>query len=244
MEVVLVDNDIVIREALKIVLQTFHEKSRIKINFFSASNGLEGMGMVYALVPDIIILDLTLPRYSGSELYRILATNPRFTQRGMVLLLQETNQQVDFNLPKNFIALNKSSNWFIHDFLALFERSMKVNLDFGFFDNLKFFIAQRLIIWANWSDRIMYNMISYNYLIKILMLLPFFFTQLVSGFYLGILSLISPRLDDLNIKQRHHDDAFFRVRAYPSLALILSPVLVLFVQIILLIFGLSLTSFI
>ena len=67
-KVLVVDDDIDIRK----VVSKLVEKSGYKV--MEAKNGIEGMGKVREDKPDLIILDILMPKESGIRMYRELKT--------------------------------------------------------------------------------------------------------------------------------------------------------------------------
>ncbi len=67
-KVLVVDDDVDIRK----VVSKLVEKSGYKV--MEAKNGIEGMGKVREDKPDLIILDILMPKESGIRMYRELKT--------------------------------------------------------------------------------------------------------------------------------------------------------------------------
>jgi CheY-like chemotaxis protein len=49
-------------------------------DIYSAPDGHEGIRMAYELQPDLILMDLSLPKLNGWEVTRSLKSNPRFKE--------------------------------------------------------------------------------------------------------------------------------------------------------------------
>jgi CheY-like chemotaxis protein len=52
----------------------------------SAQDGLEAMKVLGTLVPDLIILDLMLPKFGGLEVLKYIRTNPRLKHAPVIVL--------------------------------------------------------------------------------------------------------------------------------------------------------------
>ena len=59
----------------------------------SAQDGVEAMKMLSKGVPDVVVLDLMLPRLNGEEVFRLMQANPRFKNIPVIIL--STNSIVD-----------------------------------------------------------------------------------------------------------------------------------------------------
>ena len=86
-KVVIIDDDTNIRTILRRIVQEILPN----VETYTASNGVEGLGLVYTVNPDLIILDATLPKYSGVEVIEFLTSNQKLQERKIpiVLLLDE-----------------------------------------------------------------------------------------------------------------------------------------------------------
>ena len=59
----------------------------------SAKDGLEAMKVLLRLVPDLVVLDLMLPKFDGTEVIKFMQANARFKTIPVVILA--TNSIVD-----------------------------------------------------------------------------------------------------------------------------------------------------
>jgi CheY-like chemotaxis protein len=60
-----------------------------------AKDGLEAMKVLLQLIPDLVVLDLMLPRFDGTEVMKFMQANPRFKTIPVIILA--TNSIVDAN---------------------------------------------------------------------------------------------------------------------------------------------------
>ena len=58
-----------------------------------ARDGVEAMKQLSMFVPDLVLLDLMLPKFSGEEVLQFIRTNPRLTMIPVIIL--STNSIVD-----------------------------------------------------------------------------------------------------------------------------------------------------
>ncbi len=59
----------------------------------SARDGLEAMKVLLRLVPDLVVLDLMLPKFDGGEVLKFMQANPRLKTVPVIIL--STNSIVD-----------------------------------------------------------------------------------------------------------------------------------------------------
>lgn len=71
MKLVLIDDNFAIRFLLKSFLAEYFPD----FDIFSAEDGISGLGLIYAVNPDAVIIDSTLPKYSGREVVEYVVTN-------------------------------------------------------------------------------------------------------------------------------------------------------------------------
>ena len=79
-QVLLIEDDPRVRQLYELVL-TMEEYSVI-----SAVNGEEGLQKAEEFLPDLIFLDLRIPKISGLDLLQILRSNPKTTDIPVVIL--------------------------------------------------------------------------------------------------------------------------------------------------------------
>ncbi|MCX5796636.1 MAG: response regulator [Elusimicrobia bacterium] len=99
--VMIVDDDESVRDLLEFVVKK--EGFRVE----TAGDGEEGLNKIQALLPDVILLDLMLPRYGGFEVLRqlqsgetaripILIITGRSTDRTTVEMIRQESNVIDF----------------------------------------------------------------------------------------------------------------------------------------------------
>ena len=99
--VMVVDDDDSVRELLEFVIRK--EGFRVE----TASDGAEGLRKIQALMPDLIVLDLMLPRYGGFDVLRqlqggetsripIIIITGRYTDRTTAEMIRQESNVLDF----------------------------------------------------------------------------------------------------------------------------------------------------
>ena len=240
LKIVLLDDDLAIREIIRTYLSELEDKSKLNLQFYSSSNGIEGLGYVYVANPDILLIDTTLPKYSGKEVVDFLLTNSRFKNNGhqtntKVVVLTESSDTKLKNLPSNYTVLDKSDKEFTGKLKELIAKKAgkSISKDTGTKEKL----VNRAINLANRADRIIRRIDRSNVLLKILLYFPWLAFQLILSIYLLGTKLTTRRVKDDNIQQEKQDLMAYRVKYYPTLVTFMTGVLILLIQLILFVGG-------
>ena len=99
--IMVVDDDDSVRELLEFLMK--REGFRVE----TATDGEEGIEKIQRLLPDLILLDLMLPKYGGFEILRQLQAGPaaatpiiiitgRYTDRSTSEMIRQESNVVDF----------------------------------------------------------------------------------------------------------------------------------------------------
>jgi CheY-like chemotaxis protein len=99
--IMIVDDDDSVRELLEFVVQ----KEGFKVA--SARDGEEGLNKIREMMPNLILLDLMLPKYGGFEILRQLQSGPtasipivivtgRYSDRSTAEMIRQESNVVDF----------------------------------------------------------------------------------------------------------------------------------------------------
>lgn len=99
--IVVVDDDESVRELLEFIAKK--EGFRVE----TAADGEEGLRKIQELLPNLVLLDLMLPKYGGFEILRQLQTEPtanipiiiitgRYTDRTTTEMIRQESNVVDF----------------------------------------------------------------------------------------------------------------------------------------------------
>jgi len=77
-----------------VVLMAYrHRLEREGFSVESAKDGLEAMKVLLRLAPDLVVLDLMLPKFDGAEVLKFMQANPRLKTVPVIIL--STNSIVD-----------------------------------------------------------------------------------------------------------------------------------------------------
>lgn len=91
MKILIVDDEAIIRE---LMLQIVDEIEDMEIETLEASDGLEGVELIKKEKPDIVFLDIMMPKLNGFEVCRILQNEPP-TWDMKVVMLTAKGQEID-----------------------------------------------------------------------------------------------------------------------------------------------------
>lgn len=115
MKILLIDDDLTIRFTLKKLLHKYFDRLEI----YTSEDGVKGLGLAYIIKPDLIIVDSTLPRYSGRELVEYFVSNEKFSKTP-IFLLSESSIPFD-NLPSNYTQVSKGEEGFPESLILRLE---------------------------------------------------------------------------------------------------------------------------
>ena len=261
--IVILDDNFVIRYILKTSINRLCKFLNIKFQIYSSDNGVEGLGYIYVTDPDIIIMDLSLPQYSGREVVEYLATNEKFHDESKKIITLQDGKYTT-SLPEGYKVLLKESPSFLQSFYyelnKFLQPQMKtINTQPGandplyasvqpsdqknstqpnsIIDRFVKFISQATIKWANRGDLLMKRTAYGNKILHFPIYIGWFICQLFVSFYLIIIKLIGGNVTDSNVIQLKSDMREFRVKYYPTIAIFISAVLIFNIQLCLYLSG-------
>jgi CSLREA domain-containing protein len=215
-KIVIIDDNFSIRHSIKAYLTSLANKYQLDLSVFSTDNGVEGLGYIYITSPDIIVIDTTLPKYSGRAIVEFLSQNPRFqSDKVKVIVLQEKLEK-DLVVPSNFISINKNKKNSFHDLVKVFGNLLEVSEDLNnksFFNNL----VRNIYIIANKVDLLGNSLRKKKLLPKLVKIFKRFVYDALTKVMLTLLVVIYGRPEEENITQLNIDKNAFRRQYYPTL---------------------------
>ena len=123
--IVLIDDNFTLRQVLKVYLSHISESYDVKFNIYSSDNGVEGLGFVYITRPELVIIDTTLPKYSGRDVIEYLVNNISLQDSGITYIVIG-DQSSSIPLPNNFSYVNKKSSDFFKELKAKLLKALFV----------------------------------------------------------------------------------------------------------------------
>ena len=216
--IVIIDDNFSIRQILKVFLSRISKRFDKNINVFSTNNGVEGLGYIYITSPTIIIIDTTLPKYSGREVLDYLINNPKFQSTDVkVIVLQEQSQIIPL-IPESFSIVNKDSDdafQKVSDILLSCLQVSPISNSFGLINKL----AEFVFINGNKNDLLNRSLDKKNIFLRIFLRIKWVWLELSTSLALTIMMLIFGRADDENISQAEIEKRTYRTKYYPSLVI-------------------------
>jgi two-component system alkaline phosphatase synthesis response regulator PhoP len=91
-KIAILDDELHIRSLLEQTLEELEEEHNVEI--FSASDGEEGLALIQAERPQVVFLDIMMPKMNGYEVCRTVKTNPDFDETNIILLTAK-GQEID-----------------------------------------------------------------------------------------------------------------------------------------------------
>ena len=91
-KILIVDDEVHIRMLLEQTLEELEEDFGIEI--LSAQNGEEGLALIKSQQPNVVFLDIMMPKLNGYEVCQRVKEDPLITDIGIVLLTAK-GQEVD-----------------------------------------------------------------------------------------------------------------------------------------------------
>lgn len=240
-----IDDDLSVRIVLKGVINYFFQKQN-KITVFSAADGVEGLGHLFIDPPDLLIIDLTLPKYDGLEILDYIKTNKDLMQKKelpIIVLIQDHMAHQRYE--SNFTTLHKCDSNFTERLLGAIQKKLEITADKLLSKKNP---SARLLLWT--SDNIIRISDASDSVFQYIQSLPislkkafnrfrFLFLQLqISYLLLFFYWLTTKHQDEENIAQAHKDLDSLRVKAVPAVGVLVSSIL--FILLPVLLFGTTL----
>jgi CheY-like chemotaxis protein len=117
-KILIVDDDPLIRNLLGQILEPFQENG---VELFSASNGMEAIDLVRKIIPEIIFLDVMMPKMNGFEVCNIIK-NDLTMKEIYIIMLTAKGQELDKQKAKKVGA-----DFYITKPFNIFEIKKKVS---------------------------------------------------------------------------------------------------------------------
>lgn len=224
--VLIVDDNFAIRYVLKLFIKKYLSRHYGEIDLYSIEDGVEGLGYAYIVEPDFVLLDTTLPKYSGKDLYEFLLSSQRLRRKSKIILLSE---ELEKSVPANYKVINKRSLLFVNELYRVLVNNQD---SLVLHNNSLVTFFRSLLKWSNLSDIWIRKIFQSGILVKILYGLPWFFSQILISIELLILKLFVGEAKDQNLKQFSKDQKNFRLRYYPTIVSFLVGLGVLIFQLV------------
>ncbi|MBN1618369.1 response regulator [Candidatus Dojkabacteria bacterium] len=240
-DIIIIDDNFGIRQAVMSIVLNYLPKS--SVNFLTSSNGLEGLGLVISSNPSLIIIDATLPKYSGRELVDYLVSNHQLVHHHMDVIVLY-NRVMEKYFPDNYYLLNKDDKDFsknLQKTLALILRKYPQdtyrNYIWRFLFKIRTFFIDKVIRLSVLSDNLIENAANNFIFFRFFKSIFWFFLQGIKSILLSFIFILGGMGSEGNVDQIRTDFLEYRVRYYPTL---ISAILVGFfftIQVLIYMFG-------
>ncbi|HRP37025.1 MAG TPA: hypothetical protein PLS50_04395, partial [Candidatus Dojkabacteria bacterium] len=216
-KIVIIDDNFAIRQVIKIFLTRLSRNDSFDLNIFSTDNGVEGLGYVYITNPNIVIVDTTLPKYSGREVLDYFAQNPKFQESGInVIVLHEENRS-DLKLPNNFHVISKNQKGSFRLIVQTIDKILGTS-ETSNARNLIERIGNFILSNGNKDDLLSKSITGEAFPKTILSRIKWVGLEFTSSIALTLLLILFGKPTDENITQQDLDKKAFRSKYYPTLA--------------------------
>lgn len=214
--IVLIDDNFAIRQIIKIFLSRLAKKYLVDINTFSTDNGVEGLGYVYITSPQIVIVDTTLPKYSGREVLDFFIQNSRFHGHDTHVIVLHESSATAINLPPDFYLINKDQPYAFKRLTETLITLLRIS-DHGrtreLFDRLAGFVLNN----SNKDDLLMRRLEQQTLVRRFFMRIKWTWLELTSSMTLTLLMIIFGKPGDDNSAQQNKDLSSFNMKYFPTL---------------------------
>ncbi len=231
-ELVLLDDNFVVRYVLRTLLHKLSGEIGLRLNIHTSEDGVQGLGYIFAVRPDVVIVDTTLPKYSGRELLEFLASNERYASgQHRVIVLHDGRLKLE--LPAKYVAVDKRSKFFLKILFGAVQNALQVEgtLQSRFLvKGWLWRVAGLVLRMANTSDLFLYKSSQSLLFIKLWWWIIASLSQIVQGIILSIIRLTNRDIPDTNVDQRNRDIWQFRTRYYPTLVTVVAAIFLLLIQ--------------
>lgn len=237
---VLIDDDYITRYIFK----KLHSKSQLnnEIELYTSQDGVEGLGYVYILHPEIIIIDTTLPKYGGREMLDYILTNNVVNEAITKVIVISHLKEEKSKLPPNYLFIDKTDPEFLSKLFTVIKESCKEPIaHLNGVHSILVQLAKPVLRLASTSSNINYKTeLATHVLRKLYLQLASLFVQFVNSFLVGVFIIFTKGKDkDQNILQRDKDLIQSRVKAYPAWSFFIATTFITIFQLTLSIFALS-----
>ncbi|MDK2954546.1 MAG: two-component system, OmpR family, alkaline phosphatase synthesis response regulator PhoP [Desulfovibrionales bacterium] len=91
-KILMVDDEVHIRLLLEQTLEELEDDYGVEL--FTAADGEQGLALIQEHVPDLVFLDIMMPKMNGYEVCQHITENPRYANVKIILLTAK-GQEVD-----------------------------------------------------------------------------------------------------------------------------------------------------
>jgi len=99
-----------------------------------AEDGLEALRCLHKFVPDLVVLDLMMPKFSGEEVLKFICNEPRLHEIPLIILstnseVEDGYQQISGRADRYLVKYNCTPDKLLETIQEIFAGSPQENLD-------------------------------------------------------------------------------------------------------------------
>ena len=251
-KILIAEDSFVNRIVLKKTLKLFVSSDKEKIKVYTSENGIEGLGYLFLTKPDVIIIDSSLPGFSGAELAEYLENKANeiesFAAMQVLILYSAETPPEGF---EKYISFSKRNPTFIYNLINLLKINIQrissgKNLDatqtkiitkLSKLERLSLFFASRALVWSSKASHTIKGIQDKLLIEKIFLYAVWLIRRLRTRINFTVFNFVTGDVKDENIFQGNADVLKFRVDYYPSFFIGILALVAALILVFALIFG-------
>ena len=184
----------------------YHRSGCLSLIHISTDNGVEGLGYVFITNPSIIIVDTTLPKYSGKEIIEFFTQNRKFQADDIHVIVLEENPTKVLDLPKNFHLINKSHKDSYKELTKILCEKLDIKTG-NTKDTIFNAIAKRVIRYGNKVNLLSSKITQKQHFKNLYYLTKRLSLEILTTFLIALILLFSekPHEDNISVSYTHLD---------------------------------------
>jgi surface protein len=220
LKILVIEDNAVIRD---LIISCIH-KAYPDVKLYGTGNGVEGLGYAFSVLPELIIVDSSLPKYSGREVYDFLTSRHEQIHKQKILVTDEKLKAMPSFLDEVLAGVASRHN----------EGSQNLeNAHTGLSRALRF-IVKTLIRLENFADKIAPKASKpRNFLVNLAMICGWFLVKTIAGLGFAAYMLAQGGRPDYSMLPADEAAAAAELRVwfYPSLGAAFTSLLLIFIQV-------------
>lgn len=208
--IVVLEDNLILRYLLKQLAPA--QLQDVHFHMYSSDNGIEGLGLIFVLKPAFIIIDSTLPKYSGKELMFFLQENSQVKELAKKIIIMGYREELEY--PDNKFTFLKKDKY-------LFSKLQQVIADTLHKDHP---IVSQTVQKQRYATNLLRLSEAYEYGIielhsnsifqRILFLIPSLLLQILLGISFTLYVMIHGVPKEADVAQKNKDLAKYRQIVY------------------------------
>lgn len=239
-DIVVLEDNFYIRFVMRHLLGYLMKHAHKNLRLYSSEEGIQGLGYVMVTMPDLVIIDSTLPQYSGKEVLDFLLSNTRLMSNGVkVLILKDGQEGEGIDYGAQVKTLVKRDKDFIQEFVYYIDLNLLDGQSLQIAPSYDYVLSRskKLVSISAKVESSATDIVAIAPLFKLFRSLRWFSQIFSINRNMVWLFLLTPRVVDDNVAQEKKDLLRYRVRSYSAFLITLLAFGFLVVQLVLLWLG-------